>query len=323
MEGERGGWVGGLELDAGVIFLLGPTAAGKSRVAMTLAQEVGAEIVSVDAMQIYRGLDIGTGKAKKADLEKIPHHLLDLIEPEDAFSAADYAKEAGKVLLDLEQRSARSLWVGGTGFYHRAVTEGLAAAPATDPAVAARYELLATEEMGRRVQEADPLWAKKGDLQNRRRMIRVLAIGEQTGRRMSDWQEKETKRGVMAGVETWCLRPAMETLEGVIRVRVEKMLRGGWGEEVKRLRERSGWAGCPGSRAIGYEEVAAMVDGVLGEKEACDKIVAATRAYAKRQLTWFREIPKVKFIEIDPREPLPKVGVQTLVRALEASEISR
>ena len=113
MAGERGGRGGGLELDSGVIFLLGPTAAGKSRLAMTLAEQTGAEICSVDAFQIYRGLDIGTGKPTKEEQVRIPHHLIDLVEPEEQFTVANYGKESEKVLQDLRKRKASSIWVGG------------------------------------------------------------------------------------------------------------------------------------------------------------------------------------------------------------------
>ena len=159
-------------------------------------------------------------------------------------------------------------------------------------------------------------------MKNRRRVIRALAVWEQTGRRLSDWQEKETTKGGMAGVECWYLLPSIEILLGVIRKRVEGMFRDGWVEEVKGLLGREGWESCPGARAIGYREVGELVKGKLGRSEACDKIVAATRGYAKRQLTWFQGIPNIQSIEIDPREPLPRAGVEKLVRALERGAIS-
>ena len=286
---------------------------------MAVAQKVGAEIASVDAFQIYRGLDIGTGKASQAEQVKVRHHLIDLVEAEQDFSSADYANEARRVLGELKKKKVDSLWVGGTGLYHRVMTQGLAKAPGTDRAVAENLEKKTTEELAETVSRVDPSWAKKADLKNRRRVVRALAVWEQTGRKMSEWQEKDKSQGEMARVETWCLIPSMELLTGVIRQRVEGMLAGGWLEEVRGLMGRPGWEGCPGSRAIGYGEVAELICGTISRKEAYDKIVAATRAYAKRQLTWFRGIPNLQSIEIDPREPLPKAGVEKLVRALEAS----
>ena len=323
MAGQRCGRSRGLELDSGVIFLLGPTAAGKSRLAMTLAQETGAEIASVDAFQIYRGLDIGTGKATQEEQKKVRNHLIDLVESEQDFSSADYGNEARRVLSDLEGRKVNSIWVGGTGLYHRVMTLGLSKAPGTERAVAENLEKKTTEELAETVLKIDPVWAERADLQNRRRVVRALAVWEQTGRKMSDWQKQEMTHGLMAEVETWCLVPPIDLLGEVIRKRVEGMLIGGWIEEVKRLMGRAGWEGCPGSRAIGYREVAELLRGKIGQEETCDKIVSATRAYAKRQLTWFRGIPKVRVIEIDPREPLPKAGVEMLVRALERGAIPK
>ncbi len=304
------------------IFLLGPTAVGKSRLAMAVAQQVGAEIASVDAFQIYRGLDIGTGKPTREEQGKVRHHLIDLVDPADEFSSARYAKEAERVGLDLAQRKVSSLWVGGTGLYHRVLTRGLSKAPATDAVVGQRLEQKGTGELAEEVMRVDPRWAQGADLKNRRRVIRALAVWEQTGRRLSDWQEKETTKGGMAEVECWYLVPSIEILMGVIRKRVEGMFRDGWVEEVKGLMGRPSWEGCPGSRAIGYREVGELVKGKLGRSEACDKIVAATRGYAKRQLTWFQGIPNIQSIEIDPREPLPRAGVEKLVRALERGAIS-
>ena len=300
MAGQRRGRSRGLELDSGVIFLLGPTAAGKSRLAMTLAEQTGVEIASVDAFQIYRGLDIGTGKATQEEQGKVRHHLIDLVEAEQDFSSADYGNEARRVLADLEQRKVNSIWVGGTGLYHRVMTQGLSKAPGTDRATAENLEKKTTEELAETVLKIDPVWAE-----------------------MSDWQKQDMTNGLMAEVETWCLVPPIELLGEVIRNRVEGMLSGGWIEEVKGLMGRPGWEGCPGSRAIGYGEVAEVIRGKIGREEAYDKIVSATRAYAKRQLTWFRRIPTVRVIEIDPREPLPKAGVEMLVRALEGGAIPK
>ena len=305
-----------------MIFLLGPTAAGKSRLAMTLAQQTGAEIASVDAFQIYRGLDIGTGKPSQEEQRKVRHHLIDLVEADEEFSAAGYAREAQRVFSDLEKRKVTSIWVGGTGLYHRVLTQGLSKAPGTDRIVAENLEKKTVEELVAAVRRVDPVWAEKADLKNRRRVVRALAVWEQTGRKMSDWQKQETMKGLMSEVQTWCLVPAIDILVEVIRKRVEGMLSGGWVEEVKGLILREGWATSPGSRAIGYREVGEYVQGKMGRAETCDKIVSATKAYAKRQLTWFRKIPNLQSIEIDPREPLSEAGVEKLVRALEAGDIS-
>ena len=316
MEGEGGGGAGGLELAGGVIFLLGPTASGKSHLAMAVARQTGAEICSVDAFQVYRGLDIGTAKPSAMARQEIPHHLLDLVEPEERFTAADYLREAGKVLADLGKRKKKAVWVGGTGLYHKVLTGGLAKAPGTDLKVAAELEPRSTAELVEEIRRVDPEWSAKADLQNRRRLIRALAVWRQTDRKMSSWQREETVAGPLEGARTFALVPDLDALAAVIRGRVLGMVQDGWGEEVRNLRERQGWRGCPGGRAIGYAEIDLWLAGKLRKEEACDKIVAATRAYAKRQLTWLKRVPNLCVIEAKPGQLPPATGVEKLAKAL-------
>jgi tRNA dimethylallyltransferase len=298
------------------IFLLGPTGAGKSRSAIEVAGQTGAEIVSMDAFQVYRGLDIGTGKPTMAEQILVKHHLIDLVNPEENFTAADYARRGGEILEDFRKRSVATIWVGGTGLYHRLMTEGLSLAPGTDVGLAGELEKKTLAELVEEISRVDPEWSAKADIKNRRRVVRALAVWRQTGRKLSEWQEKEMVAGPMGGVEAWALLPDLQILGEVIRERVKTMWQAGWVEEVRGLAEKAGWEGSPGSRAIGYGEVSEFLAGRITEAEACDKIVAATRAYAKRQLTWFRKIPTIRGIEIDPREPLSKAGVQMLSQAL-------
>ena len=298
------------------IFLLGPTGAGKSRSAIEVAQQTGAEIVSMDAFQVYRGLDLGTGKPTKAEQKLVKHHLIDLVNPEENFTAADYFRRGGEILREVGKRRVATIWVGGTGLYHRVMSEGLSLAPGTDVAVAEELEKKSLEELAEEISRVDPEWSAKADIKNRRRVVRALAVWRQTGRKLSEWQEKEMVAGPMAKVVPWVLLPDLEILTEVIRVRVKTMWQAGWVDEVRGLAEQVGWEGSPGSRAIGYGEVSEYLAGRMTEVEACDKIVTATRAYAKRQLTWFRKIPTIRGIEIDPREPLSKAGVQMLSQAL-------
>ncbi|MBM4455921.1 MAG: tRNA (adenosine(37)-N6)-dimethylallyltransferase MiaA [Verrucomicrobia bacterium] len=316
MAGEGVGGAGGLELAAPVIFLLGPTASGKSRLAMAVARTTGAEICSVDAFQIYRGLDIGTAKPSAMARTEIRHHLLDLVEPEQPFTAADYLRSAGAVLEDLRKRSQGAIWVGGTGLYHKVLAEGLARAPGTDVKVAAELEARSTAELVEEIRRVDPEWSGQADLQNRRRLIRALAVWRQTARKMSSWQREETVAGPLAGAPTFALVPDLDVLAAVIRTRVAGMIQDGWAEEVRRLRGRAGWRGCPGGRAIGYREIELVVAGRLGREEASDKIMVATRAYAKRQLTWLKRVPNLMVIEGKPGQSLPATGVEKLAKAL-------
>jgi tRNA dimethylallyltransferase len=316
MAGEGGGGVGRLELTAPVIFILGPTASGKSRLAMEVARQTGAEICSVDAFQIYQGLDIGTAKPSAMAQKEIRHHLLDLVEPEQPFTAADYLRSAGAVLGDLREREQTAVWVGGTGLYHKVLTKGLARAPGTDGKVAAELEARSTAELVEEIRRADPEWSEQADLQNRRRLIRALAVWRQTARKMSSWQREETVAGPLAGAPAFVLVPDLDVLTAVIRTRVAGMIQDGWVEEVRKLGEREGWRGCPGGRAIGYREIELVVAGRLNREEAGDKIVAATRAYAKRQLTWLKRVPNLNVIEAKPGQSLPAAGVEKLAKAL-------
>jgi len=299
-----------------VVFLLGPTACGKSKLAMEVARKAGGEIVSLDAFQIYQGLDIGTAKPTRKEREEIPHHLLDIVQPEDSFSAAEYKREAEQVFTQLKEKRKKAIWVGGTGLYHRVMTKGLSTAPRTDIRIAEEIEEMSSEKMAQEVRRVDPEWAKGGDLKNRRRMVRALAVWRQTGRTISDWQKKDTILGPLSEVKSYVLMPKIKDLTQSIIKRVGHMLDSGWVEEVECLMRREGWRGSPGSRAIGYEEIACLIEGKSDRKEVCDKIVTTTRSYAKRQLTWFRGLPNFQPIEIDPQLPLPKSTVETLVTAL-------
>jgi tRNA dimethylallyltransferase len=284
--------------------------------AMAVARQTGAEICSVDAFQVYRGLEIGTAKPSAMARKEIPHHLLDLVNPEEGFTAADYLRAAGPVVEDLRKRNQKAVWVGGTGLYHKVLTEGLAKAPGTDGKVAAELEARPTAELVEEIRRVDPEWSGRADLQNRRRLIRALAVWRQTSRKMSSWQKEETVAGPLAGAKTFALAPDLDALAAVIRTRVAGMIQDGWVEEVRLLREREGWRGCPGGRAIGYREIELVAAGRLSREEAVDKIVAATRAYAKRQLTWLKRVPTLEVIEAKPGQSLPATGVEKLARAL-------
>ena len=284
--------------------------------AMEVARKTGAEICSVDAFQIYRGLNIGTAKPSPMARKEIQHHLLDFVEPEQPFTAADYLRSAEAVLQDLQKRKKPAVWVGGTGLYHKVLTGGLAKAPGTDMRVAADLEKMPTAELVEEIRRVDPEWSGQADLQNRRRLIRALAVWRQTARKMSSWQREETVAGPLADAPAFALMTDLDALAAVIRTRVAGMIQDGWVEEVKKLREREGWPGCPGGRAIGYREIELVVAGRLSRGEAGDKIVAATRAYAKRQLTWLKRVPNLMIIEAKPGQSLPATGVEKLAKAL-------
>jgi len=225
-------------------------------------------------------------------------------------------------VADLRKRGKKAVWVGGIGLYHKVLTEGLAKAPGTDGKVAAELEARSTAELVEEIRRVDPEWSGTADLKNRRRLIRALAVWRQTARKMSSWQQEETVAGPLAGARTFALVPDLDALAAVIRGRVAGMIQDGWGEEVRKLRERQGWRGCPGSRAIGYAEIDLWLAGKLRKEEACDKIMAATRAYAKRQLTWLKRVPNLEVIEAKPGQLPSAAGVEKLAKALGGGSFS-
>jgi tRNA dimethylallyltransferase len=300
------------------LCIAGPTAAGKSAVALEWALANGAVVASFDAFQIYKGLDIGTGKAPAADRARVEHALLDLVDPCEPFSVADYLEAARSWA---GSRTGPMVWVGGTGLYFRALREGLSPAPATDPQVLAVLEREPFDDLVREIRAVDPEWSAMADLKNPRRVLRALAVFRQTGRPISEWQ-KVPGRPVLADPLAVVLEPDPAAhREAVIR-RVEAMWTAGWPEEVARLLALPGWESSQSARALGYAEVAACLRGQCSPEECRHRIVTSTLRYAKRQLTWFRAEHNVHFIKItnpDSTTRGPRELAEHIRRLAEAS----
>ncbi len=269
------------------LAIVGPTGSGKSALALHLARRHGAEIVSMDAFQIYRGMDIGTAKPTRQELAEVPHHLIDLVEPVESFSVADYLQHAGAVIHDLIRRNKPAIWVGGTGFYFRALRQGLSAAPQTEPDILEELEKKSTEELVAEIQKVDPKWAEKADLQNRRRLTRALAVWRQTGRPFSAWQQ-EALQPLLPQLQAICLMPQMDSLRQMLRQRIERMWQEGWPDEVQKLQKIQGWENSQSASALGYSEVSAILKGEMDQKDGLEQVALKTGQFAKRQLTWFR-----------------------------------
>jgi len=281
------------------IFILGPTATGKSAVALALARELGGVVCNLDAFQVYRGLDVGTGKPPVEERGGLPHELFDLAGPCDPFSVADYLRHAAGVLDTCQGRGKPLVWVGGTGLYYRALRRGLTEAPATDPGVLQELESRPLAELQEEIRRVDPEWAGGADLANPRRVLRALAVFRQTGRPISEWH-RDPVRPLVAGGAAFLLQAAPGLLRERITRRVAAMWEAGWPGEVRRLLQLPGWEESSSALALGYAEVAAWChsggDGADGVRE---RIVTRTWQYARRQLTWFRREPKLSPIEID------------------------
>ncbi|MEZ6016643.1 MAG: tRNA (adenosine(37)-N6)-dimethylallyltransferase MiaA [Planctomycetota bacterium] len=275
-------------------FIVGPTASGKTALALALCERLGAEVVSLDSMLVYRGLDIGTAKPTAAERAAVPHHMLDLVEPSERFDVQRYLNELRGTLADLERRRVPALLVGGTGFYLAAVLRGLFEGPPVDPEVRAQLERRA-QEVGPEALHAelsalDPVSAARLHPNDVRRVVRALEVAAQTGRTLSDWQRewgsgpgpRET-RARLIGLEV-----PTDELDRRIRARTAAMLDAGWREEALRVRSDPGF-GPSAIQALGYPEVLAWADGAATRAETEALIALRTRQFARRQRTWYRK----------------------------------
>jgi tRNA dimethylallyltransferase len=294
------------------VAVLGPTASGKSSVAMAVAEQLGdVELVSVDSMQVYRGMDIGTAKPTEAEQARVPHHLIDLVEPTDEFSVAEFQRAYDDVVAGIGQRGHRALLVGGTGLYHRAVVDGLDI-PGEWPEIRARLEADAAadgpEILHERLVGIDPDAAAKIEPTNVRRVVRALEVWEGSGRRFSSFGP-----GLDAyppsPVTQICLRWDRDVLTERIRQRVHRMMEEGLLDEVRSLAAVG--MSRTAAQALGYKELLAHLAGETGFDEAVDLICVRTRQFAVRQLRWFQRDPRIVWVDVaaDPvAEATPAVS---------------
>ncbi len=284
-----------------VLALVGPTAAGKTELALAVAERLGAEVVSADAMLVYRGMDIGTAKPTPEERGRVPHHLVDLVDPGEEFSVARFQPLARAAIAEVLGRGRVPLLVGGSGLYFQAVVDEFVFPP-TDPALRARLETEAAEvglpELYRRLAEADPPAAAKIQPGNLRRTVRALEVMELTGRPFSSFRVAMDAPVSRYRLTVLGLDPGTELLRARVAERVEAMAEAGLVEEVRRL------AGQPLSRtarqALGYKELLDAMEQGTPVSEALEAVVRRTRAYARRQLAWFRRDPRVRWSTLPP-----------------------
>jgi tRNA dimethylallyltransferase len=276
-----------------VFFIVGPTATGKSELAADVALQVGAEIVSADAFQIYRGLDLLTAKPDAATLKKVRHHLINAASLSEEMNAEIFRRRAGEAIAEIQARGRRVLVVGGSGLYIKALTHGLSPLPAADPAVRRKLDHLSTGELGMRLARLDPATAGRIDLKNRQRLIRAVEICLLTGRPITAQRQAWSKPTAPAGV--FVLRDRAD-LYARINQRVQRMLEQGVVEEISGITETSATA----AKTLGLSEVRALLDGRTSRAECVAAIQQQTRRYAKRQLTWFRGQTSFEALNLSP-----------------------
>jgi tRNA dimethylallyltransferase len=287
-----------------VIAVVGPTATGKSDLAVALAMRLGGEAINADAMQLYRGMDIGTAKPSRAEQVRLPHHLLDVVEPSRQFSAGDFVRRADGLVADIRARGRVPLVSGGTGFYLRTFLYGMPESPPSNLEVRRRLQDLergkGTPWLHELLSSRDPEAARRIPANDRHRVLRALEVLETTGRSVYSFAWPSSPRKDHEFLVIGLDRPR-DDLYRRIEARVDGMFQAGLVEEVKRLLEAGFGPRDPGMRGIGYREFLAMRKGCLRFREVREMIKADSRRYAKRQMTFLRAIPEVQWF--DAREP--------------------
>ncbi len=297
-----------------VVVVCGPTATGKTSVGIEIAAALGGEIISADSMQVYRHLDIGTAKPTAAERAAAPHHLIDIVDPDEPFDAARYAALAREKVVALHRRGLVPLVVGGTGLYIKALLHGLFRSDASDPAVrrrlAAEAESEGIQQLHARLAACDPQTAARLHPNDTARVLRALEVVEVTGRPISAFHRthrfaEEPFTALLIGLDL-----ARGQLYERIDRRVDAMLAAGFEEEVRRLLARGYGSQLKPMQSIGYSHLAAMITGRIDRVEAIRTLKRDTRRFAKRQLTWFRAAPGILW-----RPPQPVADILRLCRA--------
>lgn len=288
-----------------LVCIVGLTASGKSSLALELAEGLGAELLSVDSMQVYRGFDVGTAKPTAEEQARVVHHGIDLVDPTERYSAGEFLTYARGVIDQAEARGVPVLAVGGTGLYLRAMLHGLAPLPPADHAL--RAEVRAEEDarpgaMHERLQRVDAEAAGRLHPNDLIRVERALEVFAVTGRTLGEWQAEHGFGEAPYETELIALRRPRWLIRERIADRVASMWAAGWPEEVRALRAAGLPDDAPALAAIGYRDVAAHLDGERDAAATIARIVTATRRFAKRQATWFNRAPSIRWV--DPRPDL-------------------
>lgn len=282
-----------------LIVLAGPTASGKTALALRLAQRLDAEIVSADSQQVYRHFDIGTAKPSAAELAKVRHHLISVVEPDQRFSAAEFQRLADAAIADIRRRSKRVLVVGGTGLYVRVLLHGVVSAPGANPLIRERLEEEAARKgvaaLHARLAQVDPTTAAVVKSTDLVRIIRALEIHESTGMPVSAQRAQHGFRESRYAFALYVLSPPRNGLYRAIDQRAQQMFAGGLLDEVRSLVQR-GYRDATPMRSVNYVQALAAIEGRMNLDEAVASAAQQARRYAKRQLTWFRKELGARFI---------------------------
>ncbi|MCX5779485.1 MAG: tRNA (adenosine(37)-N6)-dimethylallyltransferase MiaA, partial [Firmicutes bacterium] len=280
--------------------IVGPTAVGKTELSIGLAQKFGGEIISCDSMQVYRGLDLGTAKATPAERKLIPHHLIDIVEPNEDFTVADYQKRAQTTIKDISRRGRLPILVGGTGLYYQAVVDNYDFFPMESrAAVRQKWEQVHAERglahLYARVLDIDKEYALKIGQHDKKRIIRALEVYDLTGLPFSESQTRNRHTYHLAAVGLYLERVE---LYARIEARVDRMIAAGLVHEVERLMAQGYDLSLNAMQALGYKQIYSYLEGWLTWQETLQEIKKETRRYSKRQYTWFNKDQRIQWINV-------------------------
>jgi len=289
-------------------FLTGPTASGKTAVGLALAERLGAEIISMDSMAIYRGMDVGTAKPTAEQRRRVPHHLIDLVDPHESFSLARYLQAAQQCMETIRAAGREVLFVGGTPLYLKGLLRGIFSGPPADWEFRRRMERLACRQgpdaLHQRLAQVDPQSARRLHPNDVRRIIRALEVYEHTGRPISHWQQQFARGSPAEACRVFVLDWPPDQLRRRIDARVEAMFRAGLVDEVRRLLAREEPPGRTARQALGYREVIEHLEGERSLEETIELVKLHTWRFSRRQRTWFRSLSECRFVAVqEPFRP--------------------
>ena len=286
------------------LFILGPTASGKTALTLALAQQQPIEIISVDSALVYRGMDIGTAKPSRAEQAICPHHLIDIIEPTEAYSAAQFAADAQRLIHEIHARGRLPVLVGGTMLYVKALLEPLTELPESDAQIRAQIDAQAADlgwpAMHAQLAQIDPITAARIEPNDAQRINRALEIFHISGKPMAEWLAEDTTTHELSfkPILTALIPEPRAILHERINQRFVTMLNEGFLDEMRTLRTRGDLhLGLPSMRCVGYRQAWEHLDGAYGYDELIEKGQAATRQLAKRQMTWIRGMPQIRVFD--------------------------
>ncbi len=296
------------------ILIMGPTASGKTALALEVADRFPVEIISVDSALVYRDMDIGTSKPDQAQRQAVPHHLIDICDPAVAYSAAEFRSDATQLMQQIVARGKMPLLVGGTMLYYRALLNGLSELPSAEPEVRARLEarlaVMGSQGLHQELQKIDPVAAEKIHPNDPQRIQRALEVFEITARPISEWwREQQTIQFPFNTIKIGTMPAERSQLHAIIERRFDEMLQQGFVDEVERLKIKGNLdLDKPSMRCVGYRQIWQYLDGDFDYAVMREKGIAATRQLAKRQLTWLRRENEVNWV----MTAQPDTGVNAL-----------